>query len=191
MCSQWGTVCHHVERGVSRFIPSTRTAQETESIYNAIVGYSGLAHFIDVPIKNYSSGTYMRLGFAIAATLNPDILLLDEIFAVGDGDFQQRCVETLKGFMSKGSTIIFVSRSPTAGQAICRRACVLELGELAFDGVTTYPDRERYHYPFALITNVCDALGPASTAFPTHVIPRANRSWSSRARGRCLVRFHY
>jgi ABC-type polysaccharide/polyol phosphate transport system ATPase subunit len=138
---------------------TTRTAQETESIYNAIVDYSGLAHFIDVPIKNYSSGMYMRLGFAIAANLNPDILLLDEIFAVGDADFQQRCVGTLKGFMSQGRTIIVGSHSPTAVQAICRRACVLELGELAFDGVTTYPDREPYHYPFALITNVCDALG--------------------------------
>jgi ABC-type polysaccharide/polyol phosphate transport system ATPase subunit len=107
---------------------------ETEAIYRDIVSYSGLEHFIDVPIKNYSSGMYMRLGFAIAANLAPDILLLDEIFAVGDADFQQRCVETIKGFLEQGRTVVFVSHSPDAVRTICRRACVLDQGELAFDG---------------------------------------------------------
>ena len=110
------------------------TGQETESIYRDIVSYSGLKHFIDVPIKNFSSGMYMRLGFAIAAKLAPDILLLDEIFAVGDADFQQRCVETIKGFLEEGKTIVFVSHSPEAVRTICHRACVLNQGELAFDG---------------------------------------------------------
>jgi ABC-2 type transport system ATP-binding protein len=110
------------------------TGQETEAIYRDIVSYSGLEHFIDVPIKNFSSGMYMRLGFAIAAKLAPDILLLDEIFAVGDADFQQRCVETIKGFLEEGRTIVFVSHSPESVRTICRRACVLDQGELAFDG---------------------------------------------------------
>lgn len=110
------------------------TVQETESIYRDIVSYSGLEHFIDVPIKNFSSGMYMRLGFAIAAKLAPDILLLDEIFAVGDADFQQRCVETIKSFLEEGKTIVFVSHSPEAVRTICHRACVLNEGELAFDG---------------------------------------------------------
>ena len=105
-----------------------------EHIYEAVVEYSGLAHFIDVPIKNYSSGMHMRLGFAIAANLDPDILLLDEIFAVGDADFQQRCVETLSAFMAAGKTIVFVSHSPAAIRSICRRLCVLNQGQLAFDG---------------------------------------------------------
>ena len=90
--------------------------------------YSGLEHFIDVPIKNYSSGMYMRLGFAIAANLDPDILLLDEIFAVGDADFQQRCIATVQRFMAEGKTIIFVSHAPAAIRAICRRVCVLDKG---------------------------------------------------------------
>jgi ABC-type polysaccharide/polyol phosphate transport system ATPase subunit len=107
---------------------------ETEAIYHDIVSYSGLEHFIDVPIKNYSSGMYMRLGFAIAANLAPDILLLDEIFAVGDADFQQRCVDTVKGFLEQGKTVVFVSHSPDAVRTICRRVCVLDHGELAFDG---------------------------------------------------------
>jgi SAM-dependent methyltransferase len=77
---------------------------------------------------------YMRLGFAIAANLAPDILLLDEIFAVGDADFQQRCVDTVKGFLEEGKTVVFVSHSPDAVRTICRRACVLDHGELAFDG---------------------------------------------------------
>ena len=110
------------------------TRAEIDRIYDAVVDYSGLEHFIDVPIKNYSSGMYMRLGFAISANLDPDILLLDEIFAVGDADFQQRCTGTVKRFMDEGKTIVFVSHSSVAVRAVCRRVCVLEQGELMFDG---------------------------------------------------------
>ena len=76
----------------------------------------------------------MRLGFAIAANLDPDILLLDEIFAVGDAPFQQRCVETIQQFLEAGKTIVFVSHAPSSVRLICRRVCVLESGTLAFDG---------------------------------------------------------
>ncbi|HXH07149.1 MAG TPA: ABC transporter ATP-binding protein [Vicinamibacterales bacterium] len=107
---------------------------EIEAIYGSVVEYSGLAHFMDVPIKNYSAGMHMRLGFAIAANLDPDILLLDEIFAVGDADFQQRCVATLKGFVEAGKTIVFVSHSPAAIRSLCRRVLVLHDGELLYDG---------------------------------------------------------
>ena len=77
---------------------------------------------------------HIRLGFAIAASLDPDILLLDEIFAVGDADFRQRCTATIERFIAEGKTIIFVSHAPEAVRAICRRVCVLEHGELVFDG---------------------------------------------------------
>jgi ABC-2 type transport system ATP-binding protein len=107
---------------------------EIHAIYGAIVEYSGLEHFIDVPIKNYSSGMYMRLGFAIAANLDPDLLLLDEIFAVGDADFQQRCIGTVNRFLEQGKTIMFVSHAPAAVRALCKRVIVLEHGELVFDG---------------------------------------------------------
>ena len=103
-------------------------------LYDAIVAYSGLAHFIDVPIKNYSSGMHMRLGFAIAANLDPDILLLDEIFAVGDDDFQKQCIGTLTSFQAQGKTILFVSHSPAAVRAICHRVCLLDRGHLIYDG---------------------------------------------------------
>ena len=107
---------------------------EIEALYPAIVTYSGLEHFMDVPLKNYSSGMHMRLGFAIAANLDPDILLLDEIFAVGDADFQQQCIRTVTEFRARGKTILFVSHSPEAVRAICQRVLVLEHGRLMYDG---------------------------------------------------------
>ena len=87
-----------------------------------------------MPIKNYSSGMHMRLGFAIAANLDPDILLLDEIFAVGDADFQQKCTATVHRFMAEGKTVIFVSHALSSIRTMCRRVCVLDRGVLAFDG---------------------------------------------------------
>jgi ABC-type polysaccharide/polyol phosphate transport system ATPase subunit len=110
------------------------TQADALGLYDAVVAYSGLEHFMDVPIKNYSSGMHMRLGFAIAANLDPDILLLDEIFAVGDDDFQKQCMGTLKSFQAQGKTILFVSHSSMAVQAICHRACLLDRGHLIYDG---------------------------------------------------------
>jgi ABC-type polysaccharide/polyol phosphate transport system ATPase subunit/SAM-dependent methyltransferase len=107
---------------------------EAMALYEPVVEYSGLRHFMDVPLKNYSSGMAMRLGFAVAAKLDPDVLLLDEIFAVGDEDFQKQCLETIKAFEARGKTILFVSHSATAVQAICDRACVLDQGQLVYDG---------------------------------------------------------
>jgi ABC-type polysaccharide/polyol phosphate transport system ATPase subunit len=110
----------------------SRTA--IEAIYPGIVEYAGLGPFMDVPLKNYSSGMHMRLGFAIAASMQPDIVLLDEIFAVGDEDFQRKCMKTMEQFTEEGRTIVFVSHAPSAVRAICRRVCVLEQGRLLFDG---------------------------------------------------------
>jgi ABC-type polysaccharide/polyol phosphate transport system ATPase subunit len=101
---------------------------QIHDIYPAIVEYSGLGHFMDVPLKNYSSGMHMRLGFAIAANLDPDILLLDEIFAVGDEDFQKQCMKTIERFASEGRTLLFVSHAASSVRAICRRVCVLDHG---------------------------------------------------------------
>jgi ABC-type multidrug transport system ATPase subunit len=89
---------------------------EIEGIYQQVVEYSGLEHFIDVPIKNYSSGMYMRLGFAIAANLEPDILLLDEIFAVGDASFRLRCEQRYRDLRARGHTVLIVSKSPVTAK---------------------------------------------------------------------------
>jgi ABC-type polysaccharide/polyol phosphate transport system ATPase subunit len=136
--------------------------QEIEAIYPKIVEYSGLEHFIDIPIKNYSSGMYMRLGFSIAANLDPDILLLDEIFAVGDADFQLRCQRTIQGFLELGKTMIFVSHSPAAVRMLCRRTMVLDHGELLFDG-SLDPGLKRYENLLGLgSSSLAAPAGPSS-----------------------------
>lgn len=104
------------------------------ALYPTIVAYSGLEHFMDAPLKSYSSGMQVRLGFAVAANLDPEILLLDEIFAVGDAEFQRQCFETLDTFRAAGKTILFVSHTPSAVRQLCDRVCVLEHGRLVFDG---------------------------------------------------------
>lgn len=107
---------------------------EIEAIYDRVVEYSGLGQFMDVPLKNFSSGMHMRLGFSIAVNLAPQILLLDEIFAVGDAEFQGKCIATMKQFRDEGKTLIFVSHGQASVKAICQRACLLEHGRLLFDG---------------------------------------------------------
>ena len=110
------------------------TREAIDAIYGPIVEYSGLGDFMDVPLKNYSSGMHMRLGFSLAANLDPDILLLDEIFAVGDEDFRKRCMTTMETFQERGKTILFVSHDAEAIRRICHRVCVLDHGRLLFDG---------------------------------------------------------
>jgi len=110
------------------------SAAQIADIYPAVVEYSGLRDFMDVPLKNYSSGMHMRLAFAVAANLDPDVLLLDEIFAVGDEEFQKQCRTTMEQFLADGGTILFVSHSSYTVRAVCRRVCLLEHGRLLFDG---------------------------------------------------------
>ena len=90
---------------------------DVDRIYDAVVDYSEIAQFIDEPIKNYSSGMVMRLAFAVAAHLDPEVLLLDEIFAVGDEAFQAKCRQTMRQFIDKGRTVVFVSRLGGIGEA--------------------------------------------------------------------------
>lgn len=110
------------------------TRREVERIYEAVVDYAEIGHFIDEPIKNYSSGMMMRLAFSIAAHLDPEMLLLDEIFAVGDAAFQDKCRKTMRGFLDAGRTIMFVSHAEDSVRQICSRVCVLSEGRLVFDG---------------------------------------------------------
>jgi ABC-type polysaccharide/polyol phosphate transport system ATPase subunit/SAM-dependent methyltransferase len=128
-------------------------------VYDEVVAYSGLRHFMDVPLKNYSSGMHMRLGFAIAANLDPDVLLLDEIFAVGDADFQRQCMATLESFQARGKTLVFVSHSASAIQAVCRRVCLLDHGRLLYDG--SVPAGLKEYHRLDLVAPH-DAVGPAS-----------------------------
>ncbi len=105
-----------------------------DAVYADIVAYSGLAHFMEQPVKQFSSGMTMRLGFSVAVTLRPDLLLLDEVFAVGDADFQRQCLDTMQDFRARGGTLLFVSHAPEAIRRICDRAVVLDAGRVVFDG---------------------------------------------------------
>jgi ABC-type polysaccharide/polyol phosphate transport system ATPase subunit len=101
-----------------------------------IVAFAGLEEFIDLPVRTYSSGMYMRLGFAIAAHIDADVLLLDEVFAVGDEQFQRRCFGKIFEFKQRGGTIVFVSHDASAVERLCDRAILLRDGAVAFDGPT-------------------------------------------------------
>jgi ABC-type polysaccharide/polyol phosphate transport system ATPase subunit len=101
-----------------------------------IVAFAGLEEFIDLPVRTYSSGMYMRLGFAIAAHIDADVLLLDEVFAVGDEQFQRKCFGKIFEFKQRGGTIVFVSHDAAAVERLCDRAVLLRNGRLEFDGPT-------------------------------------------------------
>jgi ABC-type polysaccharide/polyol phosphate transport system ATPase subunit len=101
-----------------------------------IVAFAGLEDFIDLPVRTYSSGMYMRLGFAIAAHIEADVLLLDEVFAVGDEAFQRKCFGKIFEFKQRGGTIVFVSHDAGAVERLCDRAVLLSDGRVAFDGPT-------------------------------------------------------
>lgn len=104
--------------------------------FDEIVAFAELEHAIDRPVRTYSSGMTMRLGFAIAAFLDADILLLDEVFAVGDEAFQRKCFGRIFRFKEEGGTIVLVSHDAAAVERLCERSVFLERGRVAFDGPT-------------------------------------------------------
>ncbi len=112
--------------------------------FDEIVGFAELEDFIDVPVRTYSSGMYMRLGFAVASHVDADVLLLDEVFAVGDGAFQRKCLDRIFDFKRNGGTIVFVSHDAAAVEQLCERTILLREGRVAFDG-STHDALTEYH----------------------------------------------
>jgi ABC-2 type transport system ATP-binding protein/lipopolysaccharide transport system ATP-binding protein len=110
------------------------TRKQIDAAMDDIVEFSGLAEFIDTPVKVYSSGMYVRLGFAIAVNLEPEILIVDEIVAVGDEEFQRRCLDYLHDLRERGTTIVVVSHSLAMIQQLCDRVAWLDHGRLVADG---------------------------------------------------------
>jgi ABC-2 type transport system ATP-binding protein len=108
--------------------------KEMEACFDQIVEFSELRQFIDASIRTYSSGMYARLGFAVATAHVPDILLVDEILSVGDGEFQQKCFARINEFRSLGSTIVMVSHNMDWIEKICQRACLINHGIIASIG---------------------------------------------------------
>jgi ABC-2 type transport system ATP-binding protein len=109
--------------------------RETEKIFDEIVEFAELERFIDMQVRQYSSGMYVRLGFAVAVNVEPDILLVDEVLAVGDEAFQRKCLERVAMFQREGRTILFVSHAPDLVRRVCDRAVVLDHGLLTADAL--------------------------------------------------------
>jgi ABC-type polysaccharide/polyol phosphate transport system ATPase subunit len=107
------------------------TKREIDSKFDQIVAFSGLGEFIDTPVKRYSSGMYARLGFSIAAHVDPEVLIVDEVLSVGDYVFQQRCMERIRSVIDGGTTVLFVSHNLKSVTEICKRAMLLDHGRVA------------------------------------------------------------
>ena len=111
--------------------------EEIEARIGHIIEFSELGEFIDLPVKVYSSGMFLRLGFSIAAHLDADVMLIDEILAVGDESFQRKCFARISERMRAGATMVLVSHDPGAIERVCRRVVVLDGGRVSFDGAVT------------------------------------------------------
>jgi lipopolysaccharide transport system ATP-binding protein len=99
-----------------------------------LVEFAGVSDFIDVPVKRYSSGMYVRLAFAVAVHLDPEVLLLDEVLAVGDRAFQEKCLTRIQEMTETGRAVLFVSHDPTSVMRLCSRAIVINEGRVVFNG---------------------------------------------------------
>ena len=102
--------------------------------FDEIVEFAGVERFLDTPVKRYSSGMYVRLAFAVAAHLEPEILLVDEVLAVGDVEFQRKCLGKMRDVASHGRTVLFVSHNLGAISRLCERALLFDDGRLTADG---------------------------------------------------------
>jgi ABC-2 type transport system ATP-binding protein len=110
------------------------TKKEVTRKFDEIVDFSGVENFIDQPVKNYSSGMYVRLGFAIAINVDPDILVVDEVLAVGDAEFQAKCLQKFRDFRAAGRTVILVSHDMGTVRAMCDQAAWLNQSKLVTVG---------------------------------------------------------
>ncbi len=144
--------------------------------FASIVGFGELDDFIDMPVRTYSSGMYMRLAFAIASHVDPDVLLLDEVLAVGDEAFQHRCFGRIQQFHRDGGTLLYVSHDPTSVARLCQRALLLVNGSIVADGA---PADVLSHYHRLLShggrSGAAAAVAPSSRGIKS----RNDREWGN------------
>ena len=107
---------------------------EIDTHFDDIVQFAGVERFLETPVKRYSSGMYVRLAFAVAAHLNPEILVVDEVLAVGDADFQRKCLDKMQDVANQGRTVLFVSHNMAVLQMLCTRGILLQNGTVGLDG---------------------------------------------------------
>jgi len=108
--------------------------KRTNELFDSIVDFSGIAEFIDEPLRTYSSGMIMRLAFSVAVNINPEILIIDEVLAVGDANFQTKCAERIRSLRKAGKTLLCVSHASGMVQRVCERAIWLDHGQLIASG---------------------------------------------------------
>ena len=135
--------------------------KEVEERYQMIVDFAEIPNFMDTPVKRYSSGMRVRLAFAVAAHLEPEILILDEVLAVGDAAFQEKCLEKIEATKHSGVTILFVSHSSASVKQLCNRAIVLNEGRLVFEG-SAAEATNFYTQSLHLHSNLEGASGPSA-----------------------------
>ncbi|MCG2711503.1 MAG: ABC transporter ATP-binding protein [Candidatus Omnitrophica bacterium] len=122
--------------------------KEIDKKLDKIIDFSGITEFIDTPVKRYSSGMYSRLGFSVAAHMDPDVLLVDEVLAVGDMEFQTKCAQKMRELLASGTTIVLVSHNLSLVQSLCSRVIYLDHGTIQKEGdceevITFYKDEVR------------------------------------------------
>lgn len=110
------------------------TRREIREKFDRIVEFAGIREFLDMPVKRYSSGMYVRLGFSVAAHMEPDVLLVDEVLSVGDVSFKARCMDAMRGFLRRGASILFVSHNLSAIKRFCDRCVLLDHGHVRYEG---------------------------------------------------------
>jgi lipopolysaccharide transport system ATP-binding protein len=135
---------------------------EIRAKFNDIVEFAGVQRYIDTPVKRYSSGMYVRLAFAVAAHLDPDILIIDEVLAVGDAEFQAKCLGKMKDVSDQGRTVIFVSHNMGAVSDLCSRAILLKQGGIVLDSNTDMVIREYVQMNMKLKLNDTNALSDST-----------------------------
>ncbi len=159
--------------------------REINRKFDEIVTFAEIEKFIDTPVKRYSSGMYVRLAFAVAAHLEPDILLVDEVLAVGDAEFQKKCLGKIDNVAKGGRTVLFVSHNMLAIQSMCKRCVLLDGGEIVRDGeansaVEYYLAQRMGHMPNIVQTQ--DVVRPAELGVDLKVTKVAVNSANGQAR---------
>jgi len=152
---------------------------EIVSKFDEIVAFAEVQQFLDTPVKHYSSGMYVRLAFAVAAHLNPEILIVDEVLAVGDVAFQKKCLGKMNEISRGGRTVLFVSHNMAAVENLCRRGIVLERGELVFDGTS----KDAVHHYLNSLSGVRDSDG--------HIIDLSGAADRRSVAGQLLKRLEF
>jgi len=151
------------------------TKREIDRKFDEIVDFSGVEKFLDTPSKRYSSGMQVRLAFAVAAHLEPEILIIDEVLAVGDAEFQKKCLGKMQDVAEGGRTVLFVSHNMAAVESLCRRAIEIRRGQCAYDGTPATTISHYRHEAFEAASVSMPALLASSNYIENAVLVDENQ----------------